>query len=145
MEGQGMLPGTRTAARQGFCAYCGGLKDLKRDGECCSAVCRVRLYRRRKEEERQSAKAAKALAAERRHHALEGARAVARVIAESALDGCCSVEDVRERYVEDGTPWPEGNWAGSIFSDGCWEWTGRMVKALHPGGHGRLVKVWRLK
>jgi len=38
-----------------------------------------------------------------------------------------------------------GNAAGSVFTDGNWEFTGRWVPSQRPEAHRRYIRVWRLK
>lgn len=70
-------------------------------------------------------------------------RAVARRVARDG-DGTADVERVRAACAADGHVFPWGNWAGSIFKTEEWTFDGRWVAALHPGGHARMVRVWRL-
>lgn len=80
-------------------------------------------------------------AAEAKQMALMRARTVARVIAESTGFPVC-INDVNEVLAEEGIEL--GNAAGSVFKESYWEAAG-FVRVGHAQGHGRMVRMWRLK
>lgn len=79
-----------------------------------------------------------ALAAEHHQGWLAQARRQAVQVALANPNRTCSVNDLI-------LPGPAGNWVGSIFKGGEWEFTGMRVRADRPESHAREVKVWRLK
>ena len=38
-----------------------------------------------------------------------------------------------------------GNWMGSLFRDGKWEFAGEYHLSTTPGSHGNTIKRWRAK
>lgn len=79
------------------------------------------------------------LAAEKNKTALLAAREMAVYLAEK--HGSVSIEDVREALPQ----LPTGNFLGSVFKGGLFEFTGEWETAKHKGSHGRPVRIWRLK
>lgn len=59
-------------------------------------------------------------------------------------DGDCDADRVRLLLEDEGTVLPSGNWWGSLFKGGGYQWrqTGRWVKCKHKGSHGRKTQVW---
>ena len=77
------------------------------------------------------------LAADANRQWLAKARIIAKGIA--VVQDVVSIEDIRAEWPFDV---PFGNWAGSIFKGGDWEYV-RHIKATHKGSHGRVVSVWK--
>jgi len=73
--------------------------------------------------------------------AREYAFAVACRHPESEVD----VETVRQEFMRISGIRITGNWLGSLFRDGRFEFTGRWEQATHEGSHARFIRIWRLK
>jgi len=81
------------------------------------------------------------LAASNNKERLAKAREIAKNIAITG-DGTCNMDEVN--VVLSGLGIPSGNWAGSVFKEDCWVFTGSRVKSHKVSSHAREVKVWRL-
>lgn len=81
------------------------------------------------------------LAAASNKHALAKAREIAKNLAMTG-NGTCNMDEVN--VVLSGLGIPSGNWAGSVFKEDCWVFTGMRVKSHKVSSHAREVKVWRL-
>ena len=55
------------------------------------------------------------------------------------------VETVRQEFMRISGIRITGNWLGSLFKDGRFEFTGKWRKAEHQGSHARVTRIWRLK
>ena len=74
-------------------------------------------------------------------HWLEKSRAVAEGIGKRT--GFCSIEDVRLAWQD--SPFPTGNWCGSVFKDrNKWVFD-HYFKAFHDESHARIVTLWKYK
>ena len=108
-------------------------------------------------------KAGMALAAASKEHLLARARELAFDIArgvETRADGkrhdegLCTADDVAAAWERDNdqrekgglprVPWI-GNAAGSLFTDGNWEWTGERINSVRPHAKTNELKLWRRK
>ena len=78
------------------------------------------------------------LAADANRQWLNRARSLA--LALGSIQEFVSIEDIRAEWPYENVPF--GNWAGSIFKGGDWEYV-RHIKATHKGSHGRVVSVWK--
>jgi hypothetical protein len=76
--------------------------------------------------------------------ALRHAREIARRIAQSRPDRCCTADDVGRALRAQGLPDCLGPAAGSLFRGNEWKFTGRFVKSARIKNHARLLRVWQL-
>lgn len=81
-------------------------------------------------------------AASNHKNELEEARNVAIQIARHK--GQVSIEDVRHAFLMRGTPIQSGNWMGSVFRGKQWVSVGFEL-CRHADGHGRAIRIWRLR
>jgi hypothetical protein len=58
--------------------------------------------------------------------------------------GECNADRVAAAMQAEGYP-PLGNSAGSLFTDGNWEWTGKFIKSSRQHTHANLLRVWKWK
>lgn len=86
-------------------------------------------------------------ATEGKQDVLSLARKIAKDVARSRPDRCCTADDVQGELALLGYSSTElGNAAGSIFrGDRRWEWTGRWVPSERIGRHANAIRVWRLR
>ena len=82
------------------------------------------------------------LAADNQPSALAMAREIAEEIARR--NGRVSADDVGREMKARGYD-ETGPWAGSIFSQKQWEFTGLRIRSKRVSNHGRELKVWRLR
>lgn len=85
-----------------------------------------------------------AQAADRKASLLRHAREIAVSIAR--VKGTVCADGVYRKLIEGGiSELALGNSAGSLFTDGRFEWTGRFNKSTRTIGHGNLQRIWKLK
>lgn len=84
----------------------------------------------------------KAVAAAKNNPMLETFQQVARALGRER--GAVNIDDVRAEVERRGIEYTPGNWMGSIFPASEWLPAGTMT-STHRGGHGRLIRVWRLR
>lgn len=81
-----------------------------------------------------------ALAASHAVDKLAIARSIAVQIATNG-DGTCTADQVGK--VLKAQSIKIGPWAGSIFKDGNWQFTGNRILSKRISNHAREIKVWR--
>jgi hypothetical protein len=77
-------------------------------------------------------------------YARECALDIARGVLGKRKDGCVTADDVAAQLEAEKLP-GLGNAAGSLFTGGAFEFTGRREKSKRPHAHQNELKVWKLK
>lgn len=85
-----------------------------------------------------------ALAAAKNSADLEIARTYARRVARRT-GGLVDIDGVRAALEADGCELIWGNWAGSVFKDPLTWAPAGIKRCIHPGGHARLIRIWKLR
>ena len=73
------------------------------------------------------------------------ARELAREIARSRADRCCTADDVQAEIERRGISVRAlGNAAGGLFRGTEWTWTGRWQKSARLHAHANPLRIWHL-
>lgn len=91
-----------------------------------------------------AARAGMAQAAENRRSLLAFARGLAVELALADPERETNADEVQQALAERGiSVFALGSAAGSLFTGGDWQWTGKFTKSKRVHAHANLLRTWR--